>query len=545
MNFNTSKYTSILLFAGLLSLNSCKKDFLDRKPLNLLSEPTVWNDPDLIKLSVNEFYTFMNTGFLTTYLPAAISDDLQVIGSEESKITGYLGGDFFNSSFPQKNLWRDTYTNLRKINYFLERAESTPVLNDEQRKLMLGQARFFRAYLYFQLFSSFKEVPLILKAQPVEEAQDKPNKVSQEEGMNFITAELEKAVQELPATYPATELGRITSSTAQAFLSRVLLWKASPLNNINNNLSDWKQAADAAKKVMDSKLYALQPDYNDPFLKKNVLVKPEVILEVRYNGVKGEKQHSFDKNNSPAGYGGKGTNAPTQDIVNEYEMKNGLMIGEIGSGYNAADPYANRDPRFEKSILFNNAPFKGRPVETFAKGKDMPTSNPTPTGFYIRKFIAEDFDYNKDAAVTSSTNWIIMRYAEVLLNYAEAQNEAVGPDGSVYDAINEIRRRVKMPELPLNLSKDEMRIKIRHERRIELAFEDQHRYNDLRRWKEATTVLNRPVNGVTITKAANGSLTYTPKTAGSRVFADRNYWQPIQLTELTTNPNLKPQNPGW
>lgn len=545
MNFIPSKYTTTIILAGLLSMSSCKKDFLDRKPLNLISEATLWGDPELIKLSVNEFYNFMNSGFTATYLPAAITDDIQVIGSEESKISGYLTGDFNATTFPQKNLWKDSYAQIRKINYFLERAEIAAALNPAQRKEMLGQARFFRAFVYFQLFSSFREVPLLLKAQPVEEAQDKPFKTSQQDGIAFIAAELAQAAEELPASWANTEYGRITSAAAQAFQSRVLLWAASALNNPANSLDKWQAAADAAKKVMNTAYYSLQADYNDPFLKKNVLVKPEVILEFRYNGLKGEKQHSFDKNNSPAGYGGKGTNAPTQEIVDEYEMKNGKMIGESGSGYLASDPYAGRDPRFEKSVLYNNASFKGRAVETFAKGKDMPTSNPTPTGFYIRKFIAEDFDYNKDVNVTSSTNWVIMRYAEVLLNYAEAQNEAIGPDATVYQAINDIRKRAKMPELPAGLTQPEMRAKIRHERRIELAFEDQTRYNDLRRWKEAANILNKSVNGVTITKATNGSLTFASKKSGSRVFTDKNYWQPIPLTEIATNPNLKPQNEGW
>ncbi|WP_316820013.1 RagB/SusD family nutrient uptake outer membrane protein [Pedobacter gandavensis] len=545
MNFIPSKYTSTILMAGLLSFSSCKKDFLDRKPLNLVSEASLWEDPELIKLSVNEFYNFLNTGFSTTYLPAAITDDIQVIGSEESKISGYLTGDFNATTFPQKNLWKDSYAQIRKINYFLERAETAPVLNPTQRKEMLGQARFFRAFVYFQLFSSFKEVPLLLKAQPVEEAQNKPAKTTQLEGMNFIVKELEQAAAELPATWPNTEYGRVTSTGAQAFQSRVLLWTASVLNNPSNSLEKWQAAAESAKKVMNTAYYSLQADYNDPFLKKNVLLKPEVILEYRYNGLKGEKQQSFDKNNSPTGYGGKGINAPTQEIVDEYEMKNGKMISESGSGYLASDPYAGRDPRFEKSVLYNNANFKGRAVETFTKGKDMPTANPSPTGFYIRKFIAEDFDYNKDPNVSSSTNWVIMRYAEVLLNYAEAQNEAIGPDASVYQAINDIRKRAKMPELPVGLNQPEMRAKIRHERRIELAFEDQVRYNDLRRWKEATNTLNKSVNGVTITKAGNGSISYVAKKSGSRVFTDKNYWQPIPLTEIATNPNLKPQNEGW
>lgn len=546
MKFNIKKYTTtVCLASALFCVSACKKDFLDKKPLNLVSEETVWRDPELIKLSVNEFYSFMNTGFTTTYLPAAITDDLQLIGNEQSRVLGYLNGDFINSTFPKSTFWKDTYTQIRKVNYFMGKAEKSDVLTETQRNELMGQARFFRAYLYFQIFSNFMDAPLILKAQPVEEAQDKPLKTTHKDGIAFIKAELEKAAMELPSTYSNADWGRITNSAAQAFLSRVLLWQASALTNPSNDLNEWKLAAEVAKKVIDSKVYDLQNDYNSPFLVKNVLVKPEVILEFRYNGLKGERQHAFDKNNSPTGYGGRGVNAPTQDLVNEYEMKNGKMIGETGSGYVASNPYADRDPRFDKSILYNGTPFKGRPVENFTGGKDMPTSNPSPTGFYIRKFIAEDFDYNKDPNTTSSTNWIVMRYAEVLLNYAEAQNEAIGPDDSVYEMMNKIRKRVNMPELPEGLDQVQMREKIRHERRIELAFEDQNRYNDLRRWKTAATILNRSVNGVTIKKETNGTFTYTAKLAGSRVFTDKNYWLPIPLTEITTNENLKPQNPGW
>lgn len=545
MNRHTTKYTIAILFAGLISFSSCQKDFLDRKPLNLISEESLWQDPKLIELSLNEFYNFQNTGFATAYLPAGNTDDLQVIGAEESKISGYLTGNFFMDTFPQRNLWKDSYAQIRKINYYMERAATAPVLSEQQRKEFVAQARFCRAFVYFQLFSNFKDAPILLKAQTIDEAQDKPVKVSQNEGISFISAELDLAAESLPVSYPNAETGRITSAAAQAFKSRVLLWVASPLTNTANDLSAWQKAAESAKKVMDGNAFSLQADYNDPFLKKNVLIKPEVILEYRYNGQKSEKQHGYDKNNSPAGYGGRGVNGPTQELVNEYEMKNGKLYNEAGSGYDPANPYAGRDPRFEKSILFNTAPFKGRPVETFTKGKDMPTTNASPTGFYTRKFIAEDFDYNKDPNTTSSSNWVILRYAEILLNYAEAQNEYSGPDATVYQAINDIRKRAKMPELPTGLTQEEMRVKIRHERRIELAFEDQNRYNDLRRWKLATTLLNKSVNGVTITKAANGTFTYTSKIAGSRVFTEKNYWLPIPLVEIGVNPNLKPQNPGW
>ncbi len=531
--------------SGTLFFSSCQKNFLDRKPLNVVSEETVWNDPALIKLSVNEFYNFLSTGFINTYLPGAISDDLQLIGSEEGKVIGYTRGDFLSSSFPERNLWRDTYAQIRQVNYFMERAESTSVLTEVERRVLLGQARFFRAYLYFTLFSSFKDVPLLTKAQPIEEAEDKPQKVSHAEGMAFLSAELEKSAMELPNAYAKEELGRITREAALAFLSRVLLWDASPLNNPDNSPERWQKAADIAQRVIDSKAFDLQKEYQNTFLTKNVMSRPEVILESRYNGIKGERLHSFDKNNSAAGYGGKGINCPTQDIVDSYEMANGKMIQDPNSGYDPLNPYVNRDPRFYISIVHNDSQFKDRKVQLYTGGVDLPRSNPTPTGYYIRKFIDEKFDYNKDPSIGSSTNWVILRYAEVLLNYAEAQNEASGPSQQVYEAINAVRKRVSMPPLAAGLNQQQLRNSIRNERRIELAFEDNIRYQDLRRWKLATRLLNQSVNGMDITKTSNGAFTYTRKTAGTRVFEDKNYWMPIPLIELGINKNLLPQNQGW
>lgn len=535
---------SLSTLALALALSSCQKDFLDRKPLNLLSEEVVWNDPELIKLSVNEFYTFLKTGF-DTYIPAAKTDDIQLVGNEEKKITSYLTGDFLSTSFPERNLWKDSYAQIRKMNVFINRAAVTNVLNEEERKVLLGQARFMRAYVYFNLFTSFKDAPLLLKHQSIEEAEDKPMKVTHEEGVQFVIQELDLAAKELPSTYGKEDWGRITREAAAAFKSRVLLWGASPLVNTGDAAAKWKVAADAAQVVMESNAFELKKDYAGVFVNKNIMDRPEVILEVRYNGIKGEKMHAYDQNNTPAGYGGKGINCPTQDIVDSYEMANGLRIDEAGSGYDPAIPYKNRDPRFAKSILFNGADFKDRAVETFTGGKDLPRTNPTPTGYYIRKFMDEKFDFNKDKNVGSNTNWVIMRYSEVLLNFAEAKNESDGPSVAVYDAVNAIRKRAGMPVIPAGLNKEQMRERIHRERRIELAFEDDIRYQDLKRWKQAAAILNKSVRGVTITKATNGTISYKDKNAGSRVFEDKNYWFPIPLVEMGVNPNLKPQNPGW
>ena len=218
----------------------------------------------------------------------------------------------------------------------------------------------------------------------------------------------------------------------------------------------------------------------------------------------------------------------------------------------ASNPYDNRDPRFYESILYNGAPYREREVETFLpNGKDSqggPSNwNTSKTGYYLRKFIDEDLPIRNPWEVAGTQNWIYFRYAEILLNYAEAQNEAVGPDASVYEAINSIRSRsgVEMPLLPAGLSQDEMRERIHHERRIELAFEE-HRYYDVRRWMTAEEVENTPAYGIEIVKAEDGSLSYTRKVSlNGKIFQQKNYWLPIPRSEILASNNQLEQNPGY
>lgn len=536
----------ILIAACLLfSFASCDK-FLDKKPLNVLSEKIVWSDPVSIKLAANQFYTFLPTGFTSAYLPASYTDDAQLVSSQQNSVSGYTTGDFFSSSFPKRRLWVDSYEKIREVNSYLEKAKKSTVLTEDEKNTVLGQAHFFRAFLYYQLFNAFQTAPLIKVAQPVEEASFKPQKATLAEAIQFIKDELALASDLLPDRYDASEYGKVTKHTAAAFSSRVLLWYASPLTNPGGDKERWQEAADAAKRVIESNQYSLANQYLDVFRVKNVLTRPEVILEYRYNGIKGEKMHSFDLNNVPYGYGGRGYNTPTQDLVDAYEMRNGESILSPTSGYDPSNPYENRDPRFAASILFNGATFKGRQVETFPKGKDMPNTNASPTGYYIRKFIDEDFDFNKDPSKGSSTNWIIMRYAEVLLNYAEAENEANGPTQSAVDALNLVRARAQMPRVGYAINQDELRKKIRNERRVELAFEDEIRYQDLKRWKIADKVLNNVVSGMRIEKNSDNTFSYVRNpNVGKRQFEERNYWFPYSIEDLRVNPNLNPQNTGW
>jgi hypothetical protein len=255
--------------------------------------------------------------------------------------------------------------------------------------------------------------------------------------------------------------------------------------------------------------------------------------------------------NHPVGYpGGWGGTNPTQELVDTYEMTDGELPATSGL-YDANDPYVNRDPRFAATVLYNGTNYRGRAVETNLGGLDGIEKNgdATKTGYYLRKFMDESFvEYS---AVTGSNNWIHIRYAEVLLNYAEAQNEVGGPDANVYSAINEVRSRasVNMPDLPAGLSQDEMRERIRRERRIELAFEE-HRFFDVRRWGIGEQVFSGAIHGIRI--GPNGELTgasaddrpYGLIEVESRTFLPAHTLAPIPQSEIDKNPKLN-QNTGY
>jgi len=258
---------------------------------------------------------------------------------------------------------------------------------------------------------------------------------------------------------------------------------------------------------------------------------------------------AMERMNAPNGYGGWGGNTPMQNLVDDYEMENGLPVSDPASGYDPQNPYMDRDPRFYATILFNGAAYRGRQVETFLpSGKDSPDGNEpwntSPTGYYLRKFLKESIsldDWNNMGTAT----WRYFRYAEILLNYAEAQNEATGPDQSIYDAVNAVRERAGMPALPAGLSKEQMRQRIWNERRIELAYEE-HRYFDVRRWMVAEIEENQIAQGISITRAGNGTLTYQLKEAlGGKKFLPQHYWFPIPQDEINASNGAIEQNPFY
>lgn len=545
------KFRYLLIGVLLLGVASCKKDFLEQKNPLSISDKEVWADASLIQMYVNSIYNDI-PGWDMQQIINSVSDESRVTYPSNASY-GIWRGDWSSVNNPME-YW--PYATIRKCNEFFSRIDASPV-DVDQKDIMKGEVRFLRAFFYFSMVKRYGGVPIITEPQTLDDdLQVSRNSI--DECFAFMISQLDSASNELPLD---AVRGKITKGAAMALKGRVLLYYASPLYNENNEKTRWQEAAESNKAVMDLKKYALNPDLNAIWLDQSES-NPEPIFEVDYKLP--EKNHFLDAivkplivANNTAGY-----RCPLQKLVDAYPMKNGKSISDPGSGYDPSNPYQGRDDRFYANIAYNGSVIKGTssgpPVkditlQIYKGGRDYDEIPGyqiynTITGYYSIKSIDQENTIYR-GGYGSVQPWIEIRYAEVLLNYAEAQNEYLdNPDASVYDAINAIRKRAGITtEIPLNsLTKDAMRDLIRNERYVELSYE-RKRYWDLRRWKTAVSLLNgKRYDGVVITKEGNGSFTYDyePTDLQPGVFTDKMYFMPIPQSEITKNKNLQ-QNEGW
>ncbi len=530
---------------------SCNKNLLDPSNPGAITSNDVWKDAKLTESYINGLYNDVPGWDYNLY--NNISDEARsnYPGHTPNKV---VVGDWDETNAPMNN-WDSTYTYIRKVNELLHRIDETPLL-DERKESVKSEAYFLRAMHYFNLVKRYGGVPLITHPQSVDEDLS-VGRNTLEESFSFIETELEKAYEGLPDKAPG---GKASKWTAKALLGRTLLFKASPLYNSDKNTEFWRQSAEASRAVIESQKYSLHPNLKTLWLTN---ANQESLFEVQYNMP--EKYHGWDALVKPLRLANAdaGQCSPIQELVDAFPMRNGKRITEAGSGFNPSMPYEGRDDRFYAFIAYNGAKMKGTTsgpplreitLEIYKGGVDYDADPAsviynTITGYYTVKAVnPENTIYTY--GYSSTQPWIEIRYAEVLLNYAEAQNEYLSsPDASVYQAINAVRRRAGITAdiSEGSLSKEEMRELIYNERYIELSFENK-RYWDLRRWKLAVSRLNgKSATGVIITKNANGSFSYNyqPIDPNPPVFQERMYLLPIPLAETTKNPNLLPNNPGW
>lgn len=545
-----------ILILGLIVIASCKKVY-ERVPLEQLTDDYIWDSKDSNATYATQYLSTIYAMLPTSYnrigpdfLDAASDDAVSSQVSQSPAELMATGGITIFSN--PDDTWANDYAGIRKATIFLNNFGVVPLKDPAQKRSFFGEARVIRAYFYWELVRRYGGVPLLEDSVKYLDDNVEVPRSSFEQCIEFIVSECDRAADSLrPDPVDDGNFGRWTKAGALALKARVLLFAASPLYNGGNvgtelngyssyDANRWKRAADAAREVMNIGVYNLDAVFQNIFTSQR-------STEIIFAHIRGTNT-SVENTNGPPGFSaapGQGNTSPTQELVDAFGMIDGKPITDPASGYNPDSPYANRDQRFYATILYNGAQWLSTPLETFDGGTSKPggTITQTKTGYYLRKFMG-----NFENASTYSNQYhdfIFFRYAEVLLNFAEAQNEFAGPDADVYAAVEAVRQRAGLNPYTLDagLSQDSMRAIIRNERRKELAFEE-HRYWDIRRWKIANEVYNT-LHGMGITKIGTGNYLYNVvPVLTTRFDESKNYFYPIPYNEVVSNKNMV-QNPGW
>lgn len=555
-----------LLLSGVLALSSCKKNFLDVTATDRIPKMTLETDTAVFEAYVTNSYIGIrlqdkeadgtNPGFGRGFeysMWSSLTDE-SIYNNDDATWLVQRGQLAPESLGALGVLWGRSYRSIRECNYALSVLAKIE-MSAGHKKMLEGEIKFIRAFRYQDLIRNYGKV--VLMGDRVLDLKDNlqdPSlfqRATIKEGIDYVVAQLDDAASKLPLDNSNSWMGgRATKGAALALKSRLTLYAASPLYAAGT----WEAAVNAAQQVIALNKYSLyQGGYGNMFL---INQSNESIFERLYT--KNDNHVHLEIANGPNGYGGWAGNTPTQTMVEAYDMTNGLPANTTNSLFNPAKPYENRDPRFKATVLYNGAAYRERNVETFIPGgKDSRDGNDnwntTKTGYYLKKFMNDAYPLQNPWGNAGFQPWIYFRYAEILLNFAEASNEAYGPDNvpsgssmSARQAINMIRSRsgVNMPAVTAG-GQTEMRLAIRHERQIELAFEE-HRFYDVRRWKIADVTENLPCRGIIITKNTDGSFTFTSKIAlEGRKFETQHYWLPIPRAEIQASGNKLDQNPFY
>jgi len=555
------KIISLLLLITITASYSCKKDFLQRD-VGLQSDlEEVFKDPLLASRFGDFTYTLSITdyGRLSGYkgMTSQFTDE-SIANNGQIEVAAMNTGQFLDPGASDvTGIYSQMYKGIRNANLMLSNMGRTPWTDLYNPNYIRGEQLYLRAYYYFELLRRFGGVVLLTEAQDFTEASTDLSRASYAETLALILNDIEESIKLLPLTNadwpnPAAQSNRATGAAAMALKARALLFDASPLNNPGGDVSKWKKASAASKAIMDLNKFSLEANY------ANVLTVANSSEYIRIwpRGGRGFIGTYLSDFLIPTSYGGAQSNlSPLQNHVDLYEMSNGKPITDPTSGYNPQNPYLNRDPRFYVNILYNNVTWQGRPVQTWQSepnaqgivtyGTDISSATSiTKTSYYLKRLWPETS--RSGSTASALLNYVFYRYAEVLLNYAEALNEESGPTTDVYNAVNAIRLRAKMPALPGGLTQAQMRERIRNERAVEFAFEDM-RWWDILRWKKGAEIVAQPIKGMKVIKNANGTFTYNvvELPAFSKVFNDQMYLYPIPRSEMNKTSGALKQNPGW
>ena len=587
------------LLAALVASTCACSDFLDTRIDVFDTMDRLESRYSTLNSFAYAFYTPMQNGFnvIDGNLLASISDEAEQTAptSDASAFTrGLISADLNPLSY----LYNNCYEGIRAARFFLDYAkdgenflalnrdtstvynlDGTVYSTDQPRAykrdvINLGwlraEAGIAEAYYYGELIKMYGGVPII--GDDGKYARQATYDEVVEHIVDLIDANADKvnldwrvALDETPQNAIADvtnwnfrdNIGRFDKTAALAIKARVLLYAASPRNNPDGDTDKWARAAAAANDVIQLRKAIFEKgfgfgegarshpsyhmpanrDYGNYFLKNNSTSDVESIFLIRQAAGSAPESANYPN----ATRGGNSGVCPTQNLVDAYEY-----IGE-----KTVDPYVNRDPRFAATIVYNGSTWNGNVIDESPNAPyDQRRTGASKTGYYLRKFLAPNLNLIEGGSTDHI--WPLYRYAEVLLNYAEAMNEAYGPDAdpkaygmTAREALTEVRNSAStsLPAVTAT-SKQDFRDAVKQERRIELAFED-HRYWDLLRWKDAEVVLNRSIKGVQVRKNNLGGFQYTYPTVAYRTFYERNYYLPFTRKEIANSAGTLTQNPDY
>ena len=550
-----NKYIKLIIGAFIFGCISCS-DYLEKYPLDKPSDATFYSTESELTMAINGMY-FKSMYFQQAASPLNLildcasdigwdrdqGSDLQLLGEGLHVPT--------NETF--NKIWFNCYTVINQCNMLLANMHKAQSVTDPKIHARIeGEARFFRAYHYHLLVNFFGNIPLLTEPQSI---TDKPTQTDRNQVSDFILNELEEATKLLPVQHTGDDIGRVTQGCALSIKAREALFS-----------EKWDIAAEASKRIIESGVYSLEPNYNNLFNKQNKQSK-EAIFFVQYSRVN-QQTHGVPGNLFSRMASGYSNKVPAQSLVDSYYCTDGLPINE-SSLYNAAAPFKNRDLRLEATIVVPGSTFQGYQFETHPDSLECWDYNVTPavrrnnqdvtnpyatfSGYCWRKYTDEEQTFR----LKSELNIILIRYAEVLLMYAEAVNELGRMDDLGYEALKLVRERAQMPAIKSD-TQENIRKLIRQERKVEFAMEGL-RFFDIRRWKIAESVMNGKLYGRPVrdyqpnyipTFDQNGMPQYDAYAGALRSFdnrtfnPDRDYLFPIPQKELDINKNLK-QNPNY
>ncbi|MDP4204964.1 MAG: RagB/SusD family nutrient uptake outer membrane protein [Bacteroidota bacterium] len=534
MRKKLKKYYIGIIPIILIFFTSCNS--LDQVPTGEFTDGTYWYSSDKASYVLNMAYNqMMNANYF--FANEALTDNIFSCRTSDEKL---ISSGIANASTGRfANEWSDCYGGIRTCNTFLENVDRVANMDIGLKARMKAEARFIRASLFFRLTTWYGDIPLFNKNITVPESKT-ISRTSHADVLKFVRAELDSASEVLPASYAGSDIGRITSGAAISLKARTYLYE-----------NDWVNVASTCLQIIDSKEYSLFPDYAGLFSITNEH-NSEVILDVEYLPTLRTWSQYYDF--APPSAGRRvNQQAPTQELVNSYLMMNGDSIHDSNSGYDENNPFVNRDPRFAATVLFDGGKWR-MPNGTDITIKIKPGSgtideykpgsgNNSLTGYYMKKY----YDPTYTGSFNSGLDLILIRYADILLMYAEAENELGKMDQTIWDeTIKQIRARAGFTDpnalnYNTNWNQSDLRTIIRNERRCELALEGT-RIFDIRRWKTAQVVLNGYPHGAKYDSSSpdNGYIRLDKRSFNP----GRDYLFAVPQAQKDLDPKLG-QNPGY